>query len=332
MKALLTGGGGFLGRYLVDAWLKQGHEVAILGRTEHPDLVARGIDFHQGDLSELETVRKACEGCEVVFHTAAKAGVWGAKGSFWMTNFQGTQNVITACREQGVQRLIHTSTPSVVFNRQPLRGVDESQPYGSRWLCHYAESKAAAEKEVLAAHAPGQLQTVALRPHLIWGKGDNHLIPRVVARARAGKLKIVGTGTNKVDLVHVRNAAAAHLLAEEKLRDTDPVCGGKSYFITQGQPVVLWDWINALLKKLDIPPVTRKVPLPVAYTAGALLEAVYAIAKIPGEPPMTRFVATELAKDHYFDISAARRDLGYNPRFSEEEGLRELVEELRKLG
>ena len=330
MKALITGGGGFLGRYLVEAWLEKGHQVAILGRSEHPDLTARRVEFHQGDLADLNLVRQACEGCEVVFHTAAKAGVWGSRDSFWETNYQGTQNILTACRDKGVKRLIHTSTPSVVFNRQPLRGVDESQPYGSGWLCHYAESKAAAEQEVLAEHAPGQLHTVALRPHLIWGKGDNHLIPRIVARAKAGKLKIVGEGTNKVDLVHVRNAASAHLLAEKKLRETEAACGGKSYFITQGEPVVLWDWINNLLKRLDLPPVTRKVPLTVAYAAGAVLEGIYAITKIPGEPPMTRFVATELAKDHYFDISAARKDLGYEPTFSEEEGLRQLVEELKQ--
>lgn len=325
MKALVTGGGGFLGRYVIADLIAAGWEVVAVGRTPQPDLRGPRLSFQTLNLTQQNDLNQAAEGCQAIFHLAAKAGVWGRFRDYFETNVVGTRNVLAAARKAGVPRVIYTSTPSVVFNRQPLRGVDEKQPYGCRWLCAYAETKALAEQEVLAAHQPGTLSTVALRPHLIWGKGDNHLIPRVVARARAGRLRIVGSGENKVDLVHVRNAASAHLLAEQALRDDQHPAGGQAFFITQGQPVALWPWINRLLTRLDIPPVTQRVPLPLAYAVGGALEAAYRLFQIPGEPPMTRFVATELAKDHYFSIESARRLLGYEPHFSEEEGLEELA-------
>lgn len=330
MKALVTGGGGFLGRYVVAALLEEGWEVCAVGRSPQPDLQGPCLTFRRLDLAQHHELRQVAEGCDAIFHLAAKAGVWGRYRDYFAANVSGTRNVLAAAREAGVPRLIYTSTPSVVFNQQPLRGVDESQPYGRDWLCAYAETKAQAEQEVLAAHQPGTLATVALRPHLIWGKGDNHLLPRVIDRARRGRLRIVGQGNNRVDLVHVRNAAAAHLLAEKALRDPQHPAGGKAYFITQGEPVELWPWINRLLQELSLAPVTRKVPLPAAYAAGAVLEAVYRLFQIPGEPPMTRFLATELAKDHFFSIAAAQKDLGYQPTFSEEEGLAEFVADWKK--
>jgi nucleoside-diphosphate-sugar epimerase len=354
--ALVTGGTGFLGRHLVDALLAAGREVTVLARRPAPDLSQRGVKFVAADLTDAAAVRKACWGVGTVFHTAAKVGVWGREEDFFRVNVLGTRAILDGCRAHGVRRLVYTSTPSVVYHGGDLAGADESLPRTTRCPAAYPRTKAVAEQEVLAADSP-ELRTIALRPHLIWGVGDPHLVPRLLERARAGRLRIVGTGRNRVDLVHVSNAVDAHLLAELALgkfqvpRAKDqypqpdpepktlnpepaaaaPPAAGKAYFITNGEPVVLWDWINGLLQALGMPPVTRRVPLVTATAVGALCEALWYVLRLRAEPPMTRFVAKELATDHWFDISAARRDLGYHPRVSMAEGTAGLVEHLRSI-
>ncbi len=328
---LVTGGTGFLGRRLVERLLAQGRAVTVLARHEAPDLTARGVRFIRAPLADAVAVQAACAGMATVFHVAAKVGVWGDPAEFFAANVLGTRAVIAGCRAHRVARLVHTSTPSVVYNGRGLAGADESLPLTTRCPSPYPLTKAQAEREVLAANGP-DLRTVALRPHLIWGVGDPHLIPRVLARAQAGRLRIVGEGNNRVDLVHVDNAVDAHLAAEAALGEVgagpDPtpgVAAGQAYFITNGEPVRLWDWINGLLAALGERPVTRRIPLAAAYAAGAAAEAAWRILRRPGEPPMTRFVANELAKDHWFDLSAARRDLGYRPRVTMAEGTAALV-------
>ncbi len=327
VRILVTGGGGFLGRYIVSRLFDGGHQVAILGRSTHPDLEARGAEPFYGDLADRALVEAACRKREAVFHLAARAGVWGPRNAYFQANVTGTRNVIHGCRRHGVGYLVYTSTPSVVFDRRPFRDADETLPYGRRWLCHYAHTKAIAEREILAAHSGGDLRTLALRPHLIWGVGDPHLVPRVVDRARRGRLRVIGRGDNRVDITHVENAAAAHIDAFRALLADKG--GGRAYFVSQGRPVVLWDWINDLLRRLDIPPVEDRIPLPVAYAVGWLLEGVYRLFRLPGEPPMTRFVAIQLAQDQFFSIDAARRDLGYRPRIETTAGLDELATHLR---
>lgn len=326
--ALVTGGTGFLGRRIVERLLAQGRPVSVLGRTPAPDLEARGVRFLGAALEEEEAVRAACAGMATVFHVAAKVGVWGRPAEYFRTNVLGTRAVIAGCRAAGVPRLVFTSTPSVVYNGKGLAGVDESLPLTRDCPSAYPLTKAAAEAEVVAADGPA-LRTVALRPHLIWGPGDPHLVPRILSRARAGRLRIVGTGANRVDMVHVENAADAHLAAEAALAEPSGAAGGKAYFITNGEPVVLWEWINALLVALGERPVTRRISLGAAAAIGAACEAAWSVLPLHGEPPMTRFVAAELAKDHWFDISAARRDLGYEPRIRMAEGTAELVALLR---
>lgn len=327
MSILVTGGGGFLGGAIVRLLVASGERVRVLGRNRYPHLEAIGVECVTGDIADRAAVARAADGVSAVFHVAAKAGVWGRRDEYFAVNVTGTRNVIDACRSKGVPVLIHTSTPSVVFSGEPFAGADESLPYGRNWLCHYAESKAVAEQEVLAAHSPGQLETVALRPHLIWGPGDPHLIPRLLQRAAAGRLRIVGDGTNKVDLTYIDNAASAHVQAWRALRTGQG--GGRAYFITNGEPVPLWQWINGLLEMLEIPPITRTLSLSSAYRIGAALEFMYRTLRLPGEPPMTRFVAVELAKDHYFSIDAARSHFGYVPRVSVAEGTQRLVASLR---
>jgi nucleoside-diphosphate-sugar epimerase len=337
---LVTGGTGFLGRHIVERLLAQGRAVTVLARRSAPDFEKRGVRFVAADLADAVAVRSACCGAETVFHVAAKVGVWGRDDDFFRANVLGTRAVLEGCRMHGVRRLIYTSTSSVVYNGRDLSGVDESLPLTATCPAAYPLTKAAAEREVLAANAP-ELRTIALRPHLIWGVGDPHLVPRLIERAKAGRLLIVGSGRNRVDLVHVENVTDAQLLAEAALVQCQlivdktirpPDASGRAYFITNGEPVVLWDWINGLLHALGIPPVTKHVSPAAATTHGAAWETLWRILRLRGEPPMTRFIAKELAADHWFDISAARRDLGYAPRVSMAEGLAELIAGLKLRG
>ena len=307
---LVTGGTGFLGQAVVRRCLARGYRVRILGRTPVAGALAGQVDFIRGDIADRATVDTAVQGCDYVFHVAAKAGVWGPWEEYLRINIDGTSNVVAACQAHGVRALVHTSTPSVVFNGEAFQGADESLPYGDNWLCAYAETKAVAEEVAIKA-ASDQLKVCALRPHLIWGPGDNHLFPRVLARARAGKLRIVGDGQNQVDVTHVDTAADAHLGALDALLAGR--ANGKAYFLSQGEPVNLWDFINRLVVGAGLPPVTKQMPLRRAYAIGSVMEALWTILPLKGEPPMTRFVAVELAKDHWFDVSAAQRDLGLKP-------------------
>lgn len=309
-RVLVTGGGGFLGQAVVRRCLDRGYAVRVLGRSALPAAIANRVEFQPGDIADARAVDAAVHGCDAVFHVAAKAGVWGPAADYVRANLTGTTHVIESCARHGVRALVHTSTPSVVFNGQPFRGADESLPYGSNWLCDYARTKALAEQRALAA-ASDSLRVCALRPHLIWGPGDTHLFPRVLARARSGRLRIVGDGENQVDVTHVDTAADAHLGALDALLAGR--ANGKAYFLSQGEPVKLWEFINRLLAGAGLPPVTRRISLPAAYALGGALEAAWRVCRLRGEPPMTRFVAVELAKDHWFDVSAARRDLGLKP-------------------
>jgi nucleoside-diphosphate-sugar epimerase len=322
MRALVTGGGGFLGRAIVERLVGRGDDVRSLARGDYPALSEMGVEVVRGDIGDPSAVSEVVDGCDIVFHVAAKAGVWGNYASYYEPNVRGTENVLAACVARKVSKLVYTSSPSVVFDGRPLEGVDESAPYPRRHHSHYSATKAMAERAVLAADGD-TLRTIALRPHLIWGPRDNHIVPRIVAQGRAGKLRRVGDGTNKVDTIYIDNAADAHLLAADALAN-NPSAAGRAYFISQGDPAPLWEIINGILAAAGVAPVTRSVPPAVAWTAGAVLETVYRVFHLPGEPRMTRFVARELATAHWFDISAARRELGYEPRVSIADGLKKL--------
>ena len=326
MKALVTGGGGFLGLAIVRRLVRQGTTVCSFSRRRHDELEALDVEQRLGDLADEAAVRAAVAGCDVVFHVAAKPGIWGPFKDYHRTNFIGTKNVIAACREQGVSRLVYTSSPSVVFDGRDMEGVDESVPYPSRFAAHYPRTKAAAEQLVRAANDE-RLGTVSLRPHLIWGPGDNHLLPRLIARARAGQLRRIGDSKQLVDTTYIDNAAEAHLLAAEKLKP-GAVVAGRVYFISQGEPLNLWAMINRLLEAAGAPTVQRTIPRGVALALAWGFENIHILLRRSGEPRLTRFVVQELCTAHWFDISAARRDLGYRPTVSISEGLHRLREHL----
>ncbi len=329
----VTGASGFIGGKLSERLLADGRKVRVLSRRPLPELEARGAEVILGDLHDEHALQRGCQSADTVFHVAGRVGVWGPPDDFFRVNVEGTRNVIAACRNAKVPRLVYTSSPSVVYNGGDLAGLDESAPLCTAAPCAYPTSKAAAERLVLEANDRA-LATVALRPHLVWGPGDKNVVPRIMTLARAGKLKIVGTGRNQVDITHISNVVDAHLLAEGALvngggvpppRECARSVAGRAYFITNGEPVVLWDWINEVLRGVGIPEITHRVPLPVAYAVGGLLEAVWRLGKKSGEPPMTRFVAKEMATDHWFKIDAARRDLGYHPLVTVAQGTKELI-------
>ncbi|MCH7869870.1 MAG: NAD-dependent epimerase/dehydratase family protein [Myxococcales bacterium] len=322
MKALVTGGGGFLGKAIVTKLLERGDTVRSLGRGDYPELTARGVETLRGDLADAEVVMRAVEGCDTVFHVAGKSGMWGPEEEYRLTNLVGTDNVICACRKHAVPRLVYTSTPSVVHSGGDIEGADESLPYAEHFESPYPATKAAAERLVLAANSD-QLATVAIRPHLIWGPGDNQLIPRLLERARSGRMRYIGSEDKLIDTVYVDNAAEAHVAAGDRLAPGS-ACAGKAYFISQGDPRPASEITNAILAAAGLPPVTRRLPIWLAYTIGAIAEATYRLLRIDAEPPLTRFIAQQMSTAHWYDISAARRDLGYEPRISIEEGLEKL--------
>jgi nucleoside-diphosphate-sugar epimerase len=343
--AFVTGAGGFLGKAICLRLLAAGIKVTGFARGHYPELEALGVVMLQGDLVNKDLLQQAMQGCDIVFHVASKAGVWGDRDSYFCPNVKGAANVIAACKALKIDKLVYTSTPSVTFAGQDESGIDESTPYATRFLNHYAHSKAIAEKMMLDANqvgdmplenpdvtqvssqvttqatAPYALKTVALRPHLIWGPGDPHLVPRVLSRGRLGKLKLVGREDKLVDTIYIDNAAYAHVLAALELCQAKPKCQGKAYFLSNDEPITMAEMINLILACDALPPVTKRVPQSVAYVAGAVLESVHYLLKKQEEPMMTRFVARQLSCSHYFDISAAKRDLGYRALVTIDEGM-----------
>ncbi len=322
MKALVTGGGGFLGKALVRRLLQDGHDVRSFARGDYPELQEMGAESQRGDLADAQAVTRACTGCDIVFHVAAKAGNWGPYEIYHRANVVGTQNVLAACQQLGIGKLVYTSSPSVVHGGGDIEGGDESLPYPERYHAHYPKTKAMAERMVLAANSP-HLATVSLRPHLIWGPGDRLLAPRFVERAQAGKLRLIRAPGKKVDGVYVENAVDAHIAAAERLEHGAP-CAGKAYFITNDEPIAAAELINAFVTAAGLPPGDKYLSPSLAWWVALLMELAYTLLPLKGEPLLTRFVAEHLTTSHWYDISAARRDLGYAPRVKTDEGLKKL--------
>jgi len=319
MNIIVTGAGGFLGRNLANGLLSKGHKVRNFSRRNHLPLQAMGVETICGDLQNASEVMAAFQGIDAVFHVASRVGIWGDYDEYYRTNVVGTGNVIKACRANGITKLIYTSTPSVVFDGNDILRADETKPYALKFYNDYSRTKTLAEQKVLQANDE-TLSTVALRPHQIIGPDDPHLVPRLVNAAKRGRLKIVGTGKNLVDVTYIQNAVEAHLLAFEKLSPQSSVAG-QAYFIGQERPVVLWDFINKILTRYNLSPITKRVPEKVALNMGALFEAWYRFFKINGEPPMTRFVALQFSRSHYFSHEKAKNDFGYDPKISIEQAL-----------
>lgn len=320
---LITGGGGFLGHAIVRRFLQAGWNVRSISRTTHHANEALGITSYNGDLArDIDTLTRAAIGCDVVVHCAAKAGVWGNRDTYYRANVIATQNVVQACQTARVKALVHTSSPSVVFTGTDLCNIDETAPYPATFPTHYTETKALAEQLALAANT-NILKVCALRPHCIWGEGDPHFLPRLWNASH--RLRTIGNGQNLVDCVYHENAADAHYCAALSLLNTPEKSAGKPYFITNNEPVNLTHFINQLLAIKHLPPITRTISLPNALRIAKTLEFAYRTLRLKSEPPITQFVAKELATSHYFNTAAATHDLGYTPKITMAQGLERLA-------
>ncbi|QDU81396.1 3 beta-hydroxysteroid dehydrogenase/Delta 5--_4-isomerase [Polystyrenella longa] len=329
MKALVTGGSGFIGLYMVEQLVQNGVDVRVLSRRTLPEFAQLGIEHIAGDLSNSELIRSAVKGVDVVFHVAGMTGIWGPWRKFYQVNVQSTREIIKACQENGVPRLIYTSSPSVIFDGSSHENVDETCPYPTEHLCHYSHTKAMGEQLVLESNGQGGLLTAAIRPHLVWGPRDQSLTPRVIEKATKGKLRRVGDGENLISVSYVENVAAAHLQLADSLHEGSPTAG-QVYFINDPEPVKLWDWIDNLLKESGVSPLKKSVSAKTAYRAGRMLEMMYTFLPFKGEPPMTRFMASQLSQSHYYSIEKAQRDFNYTPIVSIEEGMKRWKSELKQ--
>jgi len=323
MKVLVTGGGGFIGSALVHELVKSGYQVTSFSRNDYPALRRMGVDVRRGDLSDTESVSKACEGMDIVFHVAAKAGVTGSYSDYYRTNIEGTRNIINACKLNKIKYLIYTSSASVVFDGKNIEGADESLPYPVKPVSYYTATKAFAEQLVLQANSPF-LRTLSLRPHIVYGPGDNHLFPRIISRVKTGKLRRIGNGKNIVDISYIDNVVSAHINAAEAVI-SKPEVTGQAYFITNGEPVLLWGFLNIMIGMSGYEPILKSVPAQPAYILAGMAEVFYKIFFRSREPVLTRFIVKELTGSHWFDISRARRLLNYNPEISNYEGLKKMT-------
>jgi nucleoside-diphosphate-sugar epimerase len=325
MKVLVTGGGGFLGSAICRQLLEQGDQVTAYQRSASEELRSAGVQVIRGDIADADLLIEATRGMDAVIHTAAKAGLSLRYEDYFLPNVTGTENVLSACHANGVSKLVFTSSPSVTHADGDIEGGNESLPYPESYNSPYPETKALAERLVMAANGD-ELRTVSLRPHLVWGPGDNHLLPKLMERAKGGKLKLPGPD-KLIDTVYIDNAARAHLLALARL-ETDPeIVGGKTYFISNDEPVtqkrIIAGLLNAAGLDVDIQPVSPHI----AMAAGAVAETAWKLFGLKSEPPITRWSAEHLSTAHWYDITAAKRDLGYRAEISIAEGLEILSRE-----
>ena len=327
MKALVTGGGGFLGSAIVRLLRARGDEVVVVARGDYPVLASLGAAFVRADITDLPALTGAADGCDVVFHTAATAGVWGAYESYYKPNVVGTEMLIAACLATRVPKLVFTGSPSVVFDGRDQANGTSALPYANPPSSHYSGTKAASERLVLKANSK-PLATISLRPHLIYGPGDPHLVPRVIDRASKGRLALVGDGTNRVSLTFIDNAAAAHVQAADRL-SFNATCAGRAYFINDPEPVVFGEWLTTIVARLGLPPIKRRLSISTAVAIGGALEFVWNTFRLGGEPPLTRSVAMNLGISHWYSIEEAVRDFGYAPPVKAEDGFERTIEWFR---
>jgi nucleoside-diphosphate-sugar epimerase len=329
MRALVTGGGGFLGAALARKLRERGDEVRVFARGSYPELEALGIDTTRGDVTDYEALKEACDDRDVVFHVAAKVGLWGKYEDFYAVNVDGTKNVLRACQAQGIVKLVFTGSPSVVFHGGDVEGVDESAPYPAKFDSHYSRTKALSEGMVLAANHD-KLATVSLRPHFIWGPGDRNLLPRVVARQKAGRLRRIGDDNKLVDTIYVDDAVDAHVLAAIQLSPLSEIAG-KAYFLSGGDPRPFWEIVDRMLAAAGLGPVQKRMPKALAYGLASLCEGTWTALRLTSEPPLTKFLVNTLTTAHWFDISAAKRELGWKPKVKIEDGMARVAQWFRTL-
>jgi nucleoside-diphosphate-sugar epimerase len=316
--AFVTGGSGFIGQKLIRRLAGEGWTVKALARsTASEDKVrAAGAEPVRGDLDDVNAMRAGATGSEVMFHAAAALGAGGSWEPFVRGNVVGTSNALAAARGAGVRRFVHVGTEAALMAGQPLVNVDETAPLRPDSPAPYPATKAQAEQAVRQA-ADG-LETVVVRPRFVWGAGDTTLLPNLVAMVKSGRFRWVGGGRHLTAITHVDNVVEGLVLGARRGRS------GDAYFVTDGEPVVFREFVSELLRTQGVKPPEGSVPAPVAVPAARAVETAWKLARRPGEPPLTLFAAWVSSQECTIDISKARRELGYEPVKSREEGLREL--------
>jgi nucleoside-diphosphate-sugar epimerase len=315
-SAFVTGGSGFIGGALIQRLRSEGVEVRALARSERAAERVRelGADAVSGDLDDRASLRAGAEGCDLAFHAAAKVEDWGDPADFERLNVGGTRNVIDACREAGVRRLVHVGTEAALMAGQPLLNVDESAPLRPDSPALYSSSKAKAEQLVRAANGDG-LETVVVRPRFVWGRGDTTLLPALTEMVRSGRFRWVGGGRQLTATTHVDNTVEGLWLAATKAP------AGGVYFVTDGEPVIFRDFLTQMLGTQGVEIPDKSVPPRVAAAAARAAEAAWRVLRRRGNPPLTRFAVWVSSQECTIDISRAERELGYSPVISREEGL-----------
>jgi nucleoside-diphosphate-sugar epimerase len=318
-RAFVTGGSGFIGGRLIERLIADGWSVNALARSEQSaaGVRARGGEPVRGDLTDPDSMARGADGCEVAFHLAARVADWGRWEDFERDNVQGTRNMLAACRQAGVGRFVHCGTEAALMAGEPLVQVDETAPLRPDSRAPYPATKARAEQAVRDASGDG-FETIVLRPRFVWGAGDTTLLPQMVEMVRRGRFAWVGGGSNLTATTHVANTVEGLVLAAER------GAPGEAYFVTDGEPVVFREFVSAMLRTQGVEPPDRKLPAWLPGPLAVVSEAAWRLLPLPGAPPMSRFTAWVLTQECTIDISKAKRELGYRPIITREEGLDEL--------
>lgn len=323
MRVLVTGGSSLIGAGVAAALVARGDDVTVQQRSRSAALAQLDVRQELGDIRDPDVVQTAADGCDAIVHLAAKVGVVGEWEEYRSINVDGTRNVIAAAQRRGIGRVVHVSSPSVAHGGEPIIGGGADEPVLGRRRAWYPESKAMAEIDALRA-ASDELGVVAIRPHLVWGPGDTQLVGRIVERAAAGRLALVGGGRALVDTTYIDNAVDALVAALDSVVPGAP-CSGKAYVVSNGEPRTIRELVEGICRAAGVPFEPRSVSLRVGRSVGAAVERIWPLLRRDDEPPLTQFLAEQLGTAHWFDPRPARDDLGWTPSVSIDDGLARLA-------